>query len=131
MLRLKLSYFNRLVGLQWTMHPTMTDLFLFCKRLSCHMVFNLGALHSAYGMYNTLIRTWSNFPFNSCFPHIINLACKAMVNEMSGLIPEEDSIKRLRAVIHDVSLEIYIWIFTQGSYRFVHLLCSAPPFLML
>jgi len=90
----------------------MTDLFLFYKRLSCHVVFNLRALHSAYGVYNTLIRAWSNFPFHSCFPHIINLACKAMVSEMGGIIPEEDSIKRLRTVIHDVSLEIYIWTFT-------------------
>ena len=57
-------------------------------------------------------KTWSNFPFNSCFPHIINLACKAMISEMSGLIPQEDSIKRLKTVIHDVSLEIYIWAFT-------------------
>jgi len=35
-----------------------------------------------------------------------------MVSEMGGIIPEEDSIKRLRTVIHDVSLEIYIWTFT-------------------
>ena len=86
------------------MHPTMTDLFLFYKGVSCHVGFNLGALHSAYSMYITVISTWSNFPFNSCFPHIINLACKAMVVKMGGLIPEEDSIKKLRAVIHDVSL---------------------------
>jgi hypothetical protein len=42
--------------------------------------------------------------FYSCFPHIVNLACKAMLSSMSGLLPDEDLIVKLRTIIHYVSV---------------------------
>lgn len=74
------------------------------------MGFNSLALTSVYGVYNIFDNITFNliFPSNSCFPHIVNLACKAMINNVTGLVPEQDSIKNLRGVIQNVSVWVFI-----------------------
>lgn len=42
--------------------------------------------------------------FYSCFPHIVNLACKAMLSYMSGLLSNEDPLRKLQTIIHSVSV---------------------------
>jgi hypothetical protein len=50
---------------------------------------------------------FTNFFFFSCFPHIINLACKAMLDTWSGIEFNQDSIRKLRKVIQSVSVLIF------------------------
>ena len=40
--------------------------------------------------------------FYRCFPHIVNLACKAMLKAVAKL-DYDDSLKKLRDIIHHVS----------------------------
>lgn len=54
--------------------------------------------------------------FCSCFPHIVNLACKAMLSRMSGMVSDEDCIGKLRTIIHHVSglYNIYNYFLKSG-----------------
>jgi hypothetical protein len=44
-----------------------------------------------------------SYPYR-CFPHIVNLACKAIVGRAAGMDPDLDSIKTLQGVIQHVSI---------------------------
>jgi len=44
-----------------------------------------------------------NFTWISCFPHIVNLACKAMLNNMSELDSNQDLIGKLHRIIRHIS----------------------------
>jgi hypothetical protein len=50
----------------------------------------------------------SNLSLNSCFPHIVNLTCKAMLMSMSGFDPEQDVIRKLQSTIQTVSFFLNI-----------------------
>ncbi|KAI0000323.1 hypothetical protein BJV77DRAFT_939174, partial [Russula vinacea] len=39
-----------------------------------------------------------------CFPHIVDLTCKAMLQSLSGLDPKKDIIKKLRGIIHSIRI---------------------------
>jgi hypothetical protein len=78
-------------------------LLLSCKGPFYYIKLSFLALNSIYGIFNIFIRYLSNYISNSCFPHIVNLACKAMLNNISGLDLEDDIIKKLQGVINGVS----------------------------
>jgi len=61
-----------------------------------------------YSIYNIFININLIFSLNSCFSHIVNLACKAMLNAWSGTEFDTDPIRKLRGVIQRVSIFIFI-----------------------
>jgi hypothetical protein len=52
-----------------------------------------------------LVHYLANFSCSyRCFPHIVNLSCKAILVIAAGLDPDQDAVKMLQGVIHHVSL---------------------------
>ena len=52
--------------------------------------------------------------FFRCFAHIVNLICKAMLEEAAGNVPELSPVKRLKSVISNVCV---LFFFTQFIFN--------------
>ena len=92
------------------MRLIMIPLSLSCKVPYCSAGLSFLAHSSVYGMYDTFININLIIFIYSCFPHIVNLACKAMLNTWSGIEFERDPIRKLRGVIQSVSTKYFIFI---------------------
>ena len=64
------------------------------------------ALCSTYSMHCTFNNIYLTFSLNSCFPHIVNLACDAMITSLAGMDSMQDSIEQLRSVVQHVSVTV-------------------------
>jgi hypothetical protein len=89
------------------MHQTMIHLFLSCKLLLCSVELSFLVQSSVYSVYYINVNIDTNIFLNSCFPHIVNLACKAMLATWSRIEFERDPIRKLRGVIQSVSILFY------------------------
>ncbi len=83
------------------MHPTMIPSFPSCNILLQDVKLHFLPQRSEYSIYYTFVNINLIFSLNNCFPHIVNLACKAMLSVIEN---EEDCIKKLRDIINKVSL---------------------------
>ena len=60
--------------------------------------------------------------FFRCFAHIVNLICKAMLEEAAGNVPELSPVKRLKSVISNVCVVVFLLnlYLIYIIYRYVH-----------
>jgi hypothetical protein len=81
-----LNCLDRLVGLLSTTPPTMIHSYFTLKNFLPNVVSNLIKLFSVFGLLHLILSPlfFAN-GWSSCFPHVVNLACKAVLAAITNM----------------------------------------------